>query len=36
MGLYKRLLEERIEEERHWGGPLLMMTGLDSKALLGD
>jgi hypothetical protein len=33
MGLYKRLLEERAEEEQRRGGPLPPMRELDSKAL---
>ena len=34
MDLYKRLLEERAEEEQRWGGSLLRMRGLDSKVLV--
>ena len=34
MGLYERLLEERAEEQRHQGGPLPRMRGLDSKILV--
>ena len=33
MGLYARLLEERVEEEHRRGGPLPKMRGLDSKVL---
>jgi hypothetical protein len=34
MGLYERLLEERVEEEQRLGGPLPRMRGLDSKVLV--
>ena len=34
MGLYRRLLEERAEEERYWGGPLPTVRGLGSKVLV--
>jgi hypothetical protein len=34
MGLYKRLLEERTEEERLRGGALPPMRGLNSKVLV--
>ena len=34
MGLYRRLLEERAEEERRRGGPLPRMRGLNSKVLV--
>ena len=34
MGLDRRLLEERAEEERRRGGPLPRMRGLDSKVLV--
>jgi hypothetical protein len=34
VGLYERLLEERAEEERHQGGLLPMMRGLNSRVLV--
>jgi hypothetical protein len=34
MDLYERLREERVEEERRRGEPLLKMRGLASKALI--
>jgi hypothetical protein len=33
LGLYKRLLEERAEEEQRRGGPLPRRRSLDSKVL---
>jgi hypothetical protein len=33
MGLYRRLLEERAEEEQRRGEPLQRMRGLDSQVL---
>jgi hypothetical protein len=33
MGLYERLREERVKEERRLGGPLPRRRGLDSKVL---
>ena len=34
MGFYKRLLQERVEEERRRGGPLPGMRGVGSKVLI--
>ncbi len=34
MGLYKRLLEERAEDEEHQGGTLPRVRGVDSKVLV--
>ncbi len=34
MGLYERLLKERIKDEQHRGGSLPGMRGLDSKVLV--
>jgi hypothetical protein len=34
VGIYKRFLEERVEEELRWGVPLSRLRGLGSKVLV--